>query len=66
MEDRLLPTGDVARLLGVSTETIRRWIKMNLIEYEIVNATHVRRRRLIRIRESEVQRHQRRVPVQTS
>ena len=60
-EDALLSTSDVARLYGVSTETIRRWIRLGIIGYVVVGNTHVRKRRTIRIPQSEADRHLRRV-----
>jgi len=60
----MLSTGDVARLYGVSAMTIRRWIKLGLIEYVEVGNTHLRRRRTIRISKEEAEKHFKTVPAE--
>ncbi len=50
-DERLLTTGDVARIAGVSLETVRRWTELGRIE-----AIRVGRHGRYRYRASEVRR----------
>lgn len=50
--EELLTVSEVARLLSVEDETVRRWIRNGAMQ-----AKHVGPSRLIRITRAEVQRH---------
>lgn len=44
--DRLLTTSDVARMYGVSDETVRRWIRKGVIPFTQVGPYRAKRIRL--------------------
>ena len=62
MGSDLLSTRDVARMYGVSTSTIRRWIKLGILGYTIVGSNRVRR--TIRIPRAEADKHFKPVPAE--
>ena len=52
----LLTTSAVAKLLGVTPQTIRLWIRKGALTYVEVGPTHLRRqRRTLRVPRSEVE-----------
>lgn len=53
----LLSTADVARLYGVTPQTIRLWIRKGIIAYVEVGNSRLRRRKTIRIERTEAERH---------
>jgi len=58
----LLSTADVARMYGVTPQTIRLWIRKGILAYVEVGNTHLRRRKVIRIERDEAEKHLKSVP----
>ena len=51
----LLTTAAVAKLLGVTPQTVRLWIRKGALAYVEVGSTHLRRRRTLRVPRSEIE-----------
>ncbi len=57
--EKLLSIEDVAKTYSVSSSTIRLWINKGILAYVEVGGHRLRRRRTIRITQTEAEKHMR-------